>query len=324
MATRKKIYVIVKGRSGNQLFQYAFARAIQEKIGGELILDFSEMGFNKATGKYGPQAHMDNVLDYFNVRPYTYVDAGTGYDRSITQRFQILVYRLFRKIYGFFPNKVESIASWSSGLLQRMGIYYQYSTNSFLEYRQPSKIRNCFFIRGWFESALYFERIQDKLRTELCFRQQLSKPLEDLRHNLSIDNSICVHIRRGDFVSDSFKDEFHICTLEYYKKGISIILEKIPNALLFVCSDDIVWCQDQFGSMSKCKIVFEPSGISISDTMQLMVSCHHFVISNSTLSFWIQYLSNHPDKIVVAPSVWRRCSPPIKDIFMKDWILVDC
>lgn len=72
---KKSIYVIVKGRNGNQLFQYAFARRIQEMTGGELILDFSEMGFNKSAGKYGPEKHMNNVLDYFSVKPYKYVDA---------------------------------------------------------------------------------------------------------------------------------------------------------------------------------------------------------------------------------------------------------
>lgn len=320
----KKIYVIIKGRSGNQLFQYAFARMLQEMIGGELILDFSELGFNKSLGKYGPEKNMDNVLDYFNVHPYTYVDAGTAYKGGLFHRAQIFIYRLFRKLYVTHPNRVEAIADKTDGLLQRMGVYFQFGTNSFLGYRRPPKHVNTLLVRGWFESASYFEKIQDKVRAELSFRQQLPGTLEDIRRKLSLENSICAHIRRGDFVSDTFKDEFHICTLDYYKKGISLILDRHPNALLFFCSDDIEWCKEQFGSLEGCTTLYEPAGIAIYETMQLMTACHHFVISNSTLSFWMQYLSNHPDKMVVAPSVWRRCDPPVKDIYMKDWILLDC
>ena len=305
---KKSIYVIVKGRNGNQLFQYAFARRIQEMTGGELILDFSEMGFNKSAGKYGPEKHMDNALDYFSVKPYTYVDAGSNYKGSLFHRIQLLLYRFVRKVYTTFPGKAELITKLTSGLLQRLGIYYQYGTNSFLGYRKPSKsIRNV-LIRGWFESESYFEPIKDLLKEELKLSASVSKSLAEIKDRLVNEDSVCVHVRRGDFASKEYKDEFLICDLDYYKKGVSIIEERHPNPLLFVCSDDIQWCK----------------GLTIAETMHLMTSCHHFVISNSTLSFWMQYLPTNPDKMVVAPSVWRRCNPPVTDIFMKDWILVNC
>lgn len=320
---KKSIYVIIKGRSGNQLFQYAFARSIQEKTGGELILDFSELGFNKSEGKYGPIVHMDNVLDYFNVPPYTYVDAGRPYHRNLVQKFQYLVYRIFRKIYVRFPGKVEKIAGATSGILQRMGIYYQFSTNSLLGCSQPSKARKNFFIRGWFESAGYFDSIQDTIRKDLTLALPLPESLEELRDRLFREESICVSVRRGDFTSDAFKGEFLVCTLDYYRKGVSIILKEHPEALVFVCSDDVEWCKENLLFPSE-NIIFEPEGLSISEKLHLMTACHHFVLSNSTFSFWVQYLSVHQGRMVVSPSVWRRCTPPVKDIFMKDWILVDC
>lgn len=319
----KIIYVIVKGRNGNQLFQYGFARRIQEMIGGELVLDFSEMGFNKSAGKYGPEKHMDNALDYFNVMPYTYVDVGSNYKGSLFHRIQLLLYRFVRKLYTTYPGKADLITKLTSGLLQRLGIYYQYGTNSFLGFRKPSKsIRNV-LIRGWFESESYFEPIKDLLKEELKLSAPVSKSLADIRNRLLNEDSVCVHVRRGDFASKEYKDEFLICDLDYYKKGVSIIEERHPTPLLFVCSDDIQWCRECLFK-DATNIIYEPSGLTIAETMLLMTSCHHFVISNSTLSFWMQYLSSNQDKMVVAPSVWRRCNPPVKDIFMKDWILVNC
>ncbi|MBQ7072676.1 MAG: alpha-1,2-fucosyltransferase [Bacteroidales bacterium] len=319
----KKIYVIIKGRSGNQLFQYAFARSIQETIGGELILDFSEMGFNKSKGKYGPRVRKDNVLDYFYVKPYTYVDSGTPYHKNLVQKFQFLIYRILRKVYLRFPNRIEGIASHTSGILQRMGIYYQFGTNSFLGFRKPSKSLNNILIRGWFESTSYFEPIKDLIKKELVISVPFSCPLESLNNKLLNEESVCIHVRRGDFLSEPYKNEFHICDLDYYRRGISLIEARYGNLLFFVCSDDIEWCKEHLFKNSS-NVIYEPSGITISDTIHLMTSCHHFVISNSTMSFWMQYLSNHPDKMVVAPSVWRRCDPPIKDIYMKEWTLIDC
>ena len=320
---KKRIHVIIKGRSGNQLFQYAFARVIQEMTGGELYLDYSEIGFNKKIGKYGPDRHMDNVLDYFTVAPYTYVDEGTAFNGGFFHSIQVLFYRLFRKIYVHFPQHTEQIARFSSGILQRLGIYYQFSTNSFLGYRKPPRFLSCILVRGWFESVAYFDEIQDSLRKELTFSLPLSERLQNLYSVLLEKESVCVTVRRGDFTSNAFKNEFLVCTPDYYLKGASIILQKYPEAILFICSDDVEWCRNNL-SFTSSNIIFEPSGLSISDKLHLMTACHHFVLSNSTFSFWAQYIADRPDKMVVAPSVWRRCDPPITEIFMKDWILLDC
>ncbi len=320
---KKSIYVIVKGRNGNQLFQYAFARRIQEMTGGELILDFSEMGFNKSAGKYGPEKHMDNALDYFSVKPYTYVDAGSNYKGSLFHRIQLLLYRFVRKVYTTFPGKAELITKLTSGLLQRLGIYYQYGTNSFLGYRKPSKsIRNV-LIRGWFESESYFEPIKEVIKKEFTLLFPLHDYLKELEQKLLEEESICVSVRRGDFASDAYKNEFLICDINYYKKAISLLLGKFPNSMILICSDDVRWCKENLQIPSD-KVIYEPNDLSINEKFHIMTACRHFVISNSTFSWWVQWLSRYKGKKVVAPSIWRRSSPPVKDIFMKDWILVNC
>ncbi len=320
------IHTIIKGRNGNQLFQYAFSRVMQELTGGQLVLDFSELGFNKREGKYGPQNHMVNALDYFNVSDYTYVDAGTEYTGGAYYRFQLFVYKLFRRVYIAFPKRTELIAKLSSGLLQRLGIYYQFGTNSFLNYRKPSKNLKNIFVRGWFESANYFDSIKKDIIKELSLSATISSSLSELQNKLRESDSICISIRRGDFTSNSFKDEFLVCDNDYYANGISYIIDHLSSdssIIVLVCSDDIEWCKNNI-KLPTDRVIYEPQGLSFSDTLHLMTSCHHFVMSNSTFSFWAQYLSDYPNKMVIAPSIWRRCTPPVKDIYMKEWILLEC
>ena len=37
-----------------------------------------------------------------------------------------------------------------------------------------------------------------------------------------------------------------------------------------------------------------------------MYSCKHFIISNSSFSWWAQYLSRNEQKVVVSPNRWYR------------------
>ena len=58
----------------------------------------------------------------------------------------------------------------------------------------------------------------------------------------------------------------------------------------------------------------------------LMSLCHHFIISNSSFSWWSAYLSKYENKKIVTPSIW--VGPGIienmNDVWCEDWIKIDC
>ena len=57
------------------------------------------------------------------------------------------------------------------------------------------------------------------------------------------------------------------------------------------------------------------------ETLRLMYSCKHFIISNSTFSWWGQYLSQNDNKVVVSPRVWNSAYKSM--LVDEKWILID-
>lgn len=313
------IYVKINGRLGNQFFQYAFARKLQSQIGGELILDFTSLKLNAKEGFLGHNG-VENHLSKFNVKPFRYIDLG-NYDKSLIPSFQYKIFEFMRKIKPMTRRKwyVEFMELIDHRLLQHFGIYFLESANPYKYLKLPTKPRNL-LVRGWFEGACYFDDIASDLRKELSPKHPLPPHLESLYADLLTNEYICVTIRRGDFTTDAYRKRYLICTPEYYRKGVNIIKKMHPEAKIFVCSDDIDWCKENldFGF----ETLFEPDGLPIWEKIRLMSACKHFVLSNSTFSWWCQYLSDYEEKTVVAPSVWRNESPAPTEIYGRNWILL--
>lgn len=300
------IYLVMCGRLGNQLFQYAFARKVQQETGQDLAIDFT------AIEQVGNGEWRNYLADY-QFPPYKIVKKNEYYP---VQRFLYKFFRLIRpkksllKQYKFD----ELIAKWFS----KYGVLFYESDYLYHKY-DFSKIKSKnILIRGWFESEKYFANMEEILRKEFlpkktCEDVNLIKCLKD-------NESVCLTIRRGNFTEAQYKDKFLVCGPSYYEQAIKYIKKIYPNALFYVCSDDIQWCKKELKLDGN--IIFEPDN-EISQKLYLMSLCKHFIISNSTFSWWAQYLSDNSNKIVVAPNVWRNTELKPLDIFSESWILMD-
>lgn len=103
---------------------------------------------------------------------------------------------------------------------------------------------------------------------------------------------------------------------------MDIIASKIPNAKFFVFSNDVEWLKKNVDF--KHTVAFENGCDPVWEKLRLMYSCKHFVISNSTFSWWAQYLSSNKEKIVVAPDRWYNSEIKSDLLENHNYIKINC
>lgn len=273
------------GGLGNQMFQYAAAISLAKK----LECDFE---FNLAYFKQG------------HARPYEMKIFGIDLKESRDMRTRI--YWLLRKILK--GNKF-------------LGLNI-YNETAFIYEEKFEEITNDTFIAGFFQSVKYFDNnlIKDKF--------QFAAPLEGLNKELTEkmqgENSVSLHIRRGDYTKARFINVYNQLGIEYYKGATDIISGKINNPIFYVFSDDPDWVKENL-KIEGAIYVEHNSGENSWQDLRLMSNCKHNIIANSSFSFWGAFLNSNPDKIVIAPKKWF-CEDSDKqkttDIFQNDWILI--
>lgn len=299
------IYLIMCGRLGNQLFQYSFARMIQEETGQELAIDFTAISNVHKTGWI-------NYLDYYNVNHYNIVEKNDYYP---LQRY---IYKFLKTIRPRTNEYLQFIFDEiSAHFFSKLGVIFYESDYQYYNFKNI-KAHNI-IIRGWFESEKYFNKISQQLAKELVPRN-IPHSVSELASILGKKHGVCLSVRRGNFTDPNLRDKFLVCTPAYYEKAVELIKKIHSACTLYICSDDIEWCKKTFDFSGE--VIFEPQ-IDVHFKLYLMSRCTDFILSNSTFSWWAQYLSFRTNNMVIAPSIWRNTVLPPKAIFSDDWILLD-
>ena len=293
------------GRLGNQLFQYAFARKIQIITGQELAIDFT------AIENVNNPEWRNYLVDY-NTHPYKIV---TNRDYYPIQRY---VYALLKRIRPKSNEMKQYRFDEFVSVLANSGIYYYESDFKCHDFK-IKKSKNI-IIRGWFESHKYFEDQWEIIKDEFTLKNGIENEYKDIERKLKNGNGICLSIRRGNFLDDAHRDKFFVCSPEYYYSSVKQAKKIHSDSFIYVCSDDIEWCKRELNLPGE--VVYEPSA-NPTEKLYLMSLCKCFILSNSTFSWWAQYLSTFKNKTVIAPSRWRNKGLSPLDIYNDSWILID-
>lgn len=316
------IKVEMHGRLGNQMFQYAAARALQKKVDQKLVFSFrSVLNENDKEGNMG----WGDDLQYLNVKPYrTYTGKRpllffNGRKKQIM--WSLIYYLSYKPLLLKDPYDFHKIykrqLNWAR-ILGNHGVWWL----KFGYYPFKSNYKGDYFLNGGFEDSRYFNDIRNDLISEFTPKASLTSDQLDLVTTLEQSNSVCLSIRHFVLKDKKRNEIFNVCDTEYYKKAISIICKKVQNPIFYICSDDLDWVIENFDFINKYNIIFENSANRPEVKLYLMTKCRHFIIPNSTFSWWAQYLGSYSDKMVIGPANWYNISNYDSPLIGKDWIKI--
>lgn len=273
----------IHGGLGNQMFQYATGFAVANRLKVPLSLDISyyvESNFRAfQLNQYNIHAHIatEEEIRRLHSKPQKILDIFRKQERIIREQ-----------------------TPWFE--LRRAGI----DKKDFSFDERVLHARDNTYLDGYWASERYFTDVADKLLVEFSLRKTFSQPAADMARVIgNSETPISVHIRRGDYVSDSKSIAMHgALPMDYYARAMESMERQVPNARYFVFSDDINWVQKNFPSRPGTEFVPGPPRISDMESMRLLSLCKHHIIANSSFSWWGAWLCTNPGKIVIAPQQW--------------------
>ena len=200
--------------------------------------------------------------------------------------------------------------------------YSKYKENS-LDFEQiPNQIKSV-FLDGYFQSEKYFIEYEKEIRELFIIPKEIKDVATQKISLIKKDTNPCVavHIRRGDYIKKS--NFHHVQNITYYRLSQKYIEEKLnlrPTYLYF--SDDKKWVQDNFKLQGNDTIVSSEKDY---EEFAIMQQCDHFIIANSSFSWWAAWLGANVDKVVIAPKEWYGDKGPSSwnDIYAKNWVIIN-
>lgn len=322
------VILTLGGGLGNQMFQYAFARKLQQVTGDE---DMKFTGYHlKNTG------NREDMLFHLNIR-----DGISLCDERETNEVAAFQEPLLKGLY--FRKKLAGKCALFASLpgkyawaLSGKGFFTTSEAYMKQEYKGIQADAgtgwsagrmvcnlDIKYVEGNFQTYAYWADMLPELLEELRVKTAPSPENERMIAKMQSCESVCVHIRRGDYLAPEYK-HLNVCDKAYYEKAMSRMQGQKPNAVFYIFSNnrkEIEWIRANY-DFSAYNVRYVDLNNPDYEELRLMYSCRHFIISNSTFSWWGQMLSENEDKIVIAPSAWnRQCRTD--GIYMPQWQLIE-
>ena len=277
----------INGGLGNQMFQYAAGKTLAQLNNTPLKLDVSEFDKNKLRS-----------FDLF------------AFETNI-------LFATKEEINDLVPSHTfEKALQYVSPLKKRT--YYREKSFSFDD--KVLRLGKNVYLKGYFQSEKYFLPEKNTIHHDFRFKSTLISHLFELASQLRNQDSVSIHVRRGDFSTNPEIAHYHgTLQKDYYNSAIETIRSKITNPVFYFFSDDINWVNENLSVKNAMSISGHLTKNHFQD-LYLMTQCRHNIIANSSFSWWGAWLNNNPDKIVIAPKKWFNNGPKdTQDIIPNSW-----
>lgn len=208
-----------------------------------------------------------------------------------------------------YSKKINYRSESIEGLHGRVNYYYE----PHFHYKEiPQSDCDHYILVGYWQSAYFFQ----------AYKKEILNLLE--LDNIGTKKGVCsIHYRSGDY--NNLSNVHPKVTSEYLQSAISYMwLAGYKNFMVF--SDNIPEIKELISSFPMYRdLDFQYSeGKSELEDLKEMASCSSNIISNSSFSWWAQYINPNENKIVVAPRIWFGRDMPhnTSDLYLPKWVVI--
>jgi len=246
------------GRTGNQLFQYAFLESIRRP---------GEMVFTTKLAKFLGQFHPTPGYHSFEFHWLV---------RTIDRFLDPLVYQLLVKtrVVSFWDDR------WTDA-----GHSVRLTKGWF-----PSLI----YVRGYYQLASLVDQNTGKFRS-LLRQETVRKAREFLAKVPQGRIPAYLHLRRGDYLRWKVMGHWNVALpLEYYREAVDRIRTRCSDVYFVIVSDDPEYARKNFGWLGDHLVSTQSPLVDLA----VMSLCRYGVLSNSTLAWWGGYLMDKRELVL--------------------------
>ncbi len=289
------IVVQLNGGLGNQMFQYAAAKALSLHHNVELKIDDSQ--FRRTTIS---ELEVPRISELANFPAITdrYIDQDElakfqnqhKWLKKVLPRNRQLIYR--ERFYHFDPK------------------FFKCNKNILL--------------KGAWQSPKYFAGYEDVVRQTYALNIGKMTSVELFKDQLKSQQSVAVHIRRNDYLRLPIILEWHgVMSANYYREALNRLSSSIADLKIYYFTDDPIWVKQELVPVFGGELVSSAISQTHLEDFYLMSHCRHNIIANSSFSWWSAWMNSNPGKIVIGPSNWFDHGPKdTQDLFPKSWIRI--
>jgi len=303
----KAVFAHLLGGLGNQMFQYAAARAVSVRCRAPLILDISWLA-SETERQFDLWPFRTGTARPFALSPFCIqakiLQSGRPQSQWVS-RFRHFADRLNRR---FGARKL------GAPIYRETPFQYDCSVQS---------LQAPVYMYGHFQSEKYFADCGSVILEDFQIKDPPRPEAQALLDRIKASDAICVHIRRGDYVTDRTVNAFHgLCSIDYYHRGLEDTANRLTQPECFVFSDDPVWVRQNLKLNLPATIVDIHGPDEAHEDLRLMAACHSYIIANSSLSWWGAWLGRRAGKRVVAPRQWFRAArhDEERDLVPDGWV----
>jgi hypothetical protein len=288
----KKIIIRISNELGNQMFMYASAFGIANKLDMDIIID-NESAYKskKNISKYG--------LNNFSLTSVIAPDS-----KKFLGIYGYIKRKILKKINPYIKNKVIFVEPKNT---EKITKYNEEIYNL--------KLSENVFVEGYFESEKYFVDIKDKISSEFKFLNEAKYQKSAYFNEINKSNSVSICLRQNRFIEGINRNnelnkkksvKYSNEQIEYINQSISYIQKNVQKPTFFIWSNDLIGLKNNVFDEKINKVIHDNEFTKNLDKraldMYLISQCNHHIVIPSSFNWWGAWLSKKQNKIVCRPS----------------------